>query len=121
MIHSASHLDFDLDNTLFFFTAGRYEYRNKGLDMFVESMSRKCHCISELVMTPDCTNLLGLNERLKHHNSPMTVIAFIVSPAPTNSFTAESLKGQAVVKLLHDTVNSIQQKVGSRIFDKAVW
>lgn len=32
--------DFDLENTLYFFTAGRYEYRNKGVDMFVESLAR---------------------------------------------------------------------------------
>lgn len=35
----ASHLDFDLDSTLYFFTAGRYEYRNKGIDMFIESLA----------------------------------------------------------------------------------
>ena len=39
--HFYGHLDFDLDNTLYFFTAGRYEYRNKGVDMFIESMARK--------------------------------------------------------------------------------
>lgn len=27
--HFYGHYDFDLDNTLYFFTAGRYEYRNK--------------------------------------------------------------------------------------------
>jgi glycogen(starch) synthase len=38
--HFYGHYDFDLDNTLYFFTAGRYEYRNKGVDMFVESLAR---------------------------------------------------------------------------------
>lgn len=40
--HFYGHYDFDLENTLYFFTAGRYEYRNKGLDMFIESLQRKC-------------------------------------------------------------------------------
>lgn len=40
--HFYGHYDFDLDNTLYFFTAGRYEYRNKGVDMFIESLARKC-------------------------------------------------------------------------------
>jgi len=31
--------DFDLDNTLYMFSAGRYEYRNKGVDMFIESLA----------------------------------------------------------------------------------
>jgi glycogen(starch) synthase len=40
--HFHGHCDFDLDNTLYFFTAGRYEYRNKGVDMFIESLAREC-------------------------------------------------------------------------------
>lgn len=34
------HLDFSLDRTLFFFIAGRYEFSNKGADIFLESLSR---------------------------------------------------------------------------------
>ena len=41
--HFYGHYDFDLDNTLYMFTAGRYEYRNKGVDMFIESLARKNH------------------------------------------------------------------------------
>src|SRR6478735_592449 len=40
--HFYGHYDFDLENTIYIFTAGRYEYRNKGVDMFVESLARKC-------------------------------------------------------------------------------
>jgi glycogen(starch) synthase len=38
--HFCGHYSFDLENTLYFFTAGRYEYRNKGVDMFVEALAR---------------------------------------------------------------------------------
>lgn len=31
--HFYGHINFDLDNTLYFFIAGRYEFRNKGMDM----------------------------------------------------------------------------------------
>uniref|UniRef100_A0A1D1ZHG2 Glycogen [starch] synthase n=1 Tax=Anthurium amnicola TaxID=1678845 RepID=A0A1D1ZHG2_9ARAE len=98
--HFYGHYDFDLDNTLYFFTAGRYEYRNKGVDMFIESLSR-------------------LNHKLKACNSPMTVVAFIVMPAATQSFAVEALKGQAVTKQLQETVKDITEKIGQRIFDKA--
>lgn len=98
--HFYGHYDFDLDNTLYFFTAGRYEYRNKGVDMFIESLSR-------------------LNNRLKACNSPMTVVAFIVMPAATQSFSVEALKGQAVTKQLQETVKDITEKIGQRIFEKA--
>lgn len=34
------HFDFDLDKTVYFFTAGRYEFSNKGADVFIEALSR---------------------------------------------------------------------------------
>jgi glycogen(starch) synthase len=34
--HFHGMLDFNLDKTLYFFLAGRYEYRNKGADMYIE-------------------------------------------------------------------------------------
>ena len=27
-------------NTIYLFTSGRYEYRNKGMDLFIEAMAR---------------------------------------------------------------------------------
>ncbi|KAK9462130.1 glycogen synthase [Lipomyces oligophaga] len=98
--HFYGHYDFDLENTLYFFTAGRYEYRNKGVDMYIESLAR-------------------LNHRLKVENSNKTVVAFIIMPAATHSYTVETLKGQAVMKALHDTVNEIQESVGRRLFEQS--
>ncbi|KAF9282415.1 glycosyltransferase family 3 protein [Linnemannia elongata] len=98
--HFYGHYDFDLENTLYFFTAGRYEYRNKGLDMFIESLQR-------------------LNEKLKAAGSNMTVVAFIITPAETHSFTVETLKGQAVVKQLKETVTDIAKRMETRLFEKA--
>lgn len=96
--HFYGHYDFDLDKTLYFFIAGRYEFRNKGADMFIESLAR-------------------LNYRLKQAGSDMTVVAFIIMPAATNSYTVETLKGQAVTKALDETVREIQHSIGRRIFE----
>jgi glycogen(starch) synthase len=82
------------------FTAGRYEYRNKGVDMFIESLAR-------------------LNYRLQKSGSTVTVVAFIIMPATTHSYTIEALKGQAVTKQLRDTVTEIQNRIGARLFDHA--
>ncbi|XP_026517253.1 glycogen [starch] synthase, muscle-like, partial [Terrapene carolina triunguis] len=38
--HFYGHLDFNLDKTLFFFIAGRYEFSNKGADIFLEALAR---------------------------------------------------------------------------------
>lgn len=99
--HFYGHNDFDPEKTIYFFTAGRYEYRNKGVDMFIESLAR-------------------LNWRLKSANSDMTVVAFIIMPAQVSSLTVESLKGQAVIKSLRDTVRSIEENVGKKLFERAL-
>lgn len=41
--HFYGHYDFNLDKTLYFFIAGRYEFSNKGADLFIESLSRLNH------------------------------------------------------------------------------
>lgn len=99
--HFYGHNDWDLDNTLYFFIAGRYEYRNKGCDMFVESLAR-------------------LNHRLKTSGSKMTVVAFIIMPAQTHSLTVEALKGQAVIKALRDSVSMVEHNIGKRLFERAL-
>jgi len=98
--HFYGHYNFDLDNTLYFFISGRYHYRNKGVDMFIESLAR-------------------LNQRLKACNSPITVVAFIIMPTKIQSFAVEALKGQVVTKQLQETVKDITDKIGQRIFEKA--
>ena len=61
----------------------------------------------------------GLNYRLQKAGSTVTVIAFIIMPAATHSYTIEALKGQAVTKQLRDTVTEIQNRIGARLFDHA--
>ncbi|KAL8825991.1 MAG: hypothetical protein Q9191_004075, partial [Dirinaria sp. TL-2023a] len=99
--HFYGHNDFEPENTLYFFTSGRYEYRNKGVDMFIESLAR-------------------LNHRLKVSGSKMTIVTFIIMPARTQSLTVEALKGQAVIKSLRDTVSIIEHEVGKRLFNRAL-
>ncbi len=96
--HFYGHYDFDLDSTLYFFTSGRYEYHNKGVDMYLEALFR-------------------LNQRLRHENSKVTVVAFIIMPAPTNNFCVEALRGHFMSEELRDTCDVIQREVGKRIFE----
>uniref|UniRef100_H0VRI0 Glycogen [starch] synthase n=1 Tax=Cavia porcellus TaxID=10141 RepID=H0VRI0_CAVPO len=96
--HFYGHLDFDLEKTLFFFIAGRYEFSNKGADIFLESLSR-------------------LNFLLRMHKSSVTAVVFFIMPAKTNNFNVETLKGQAVRKQLWDTVHSMKEKFGKKLYD----
>lgn len=99
--HFYGHYNFDLDNTLYLFIAGRYEFSNKGADLFLESLAR-------------------LNHYLRSSNSNVTVMAFLIFPTKTNSFNVDSLKGQAITKQLREAVDDIQTKVGKKIFEAAL-
>ena len=56
VVPPARHLDFNLDKCLFLFIAGRYEFSNKGADIFLEALARlnyllrvSCVCVSGTV------------------------------------------------------------------------
>jgi glycogen(starch) synthase len=50
----------------------------------------------------------------------VTVVAFIIYPAPANSFNVESLKGQAVCKQLRETVAKVKENVAQRMFESCL-
>ncbi|KAK6013752.1 starch synthase, partial [Ostertagia ostertagi] len=80
----------------------RYEFSNKGGDLFIESLARLNHYLQT---TTD------------PRHKGVTVVAFIIYPAPSNSFNVESLKGQAVTKQLKEAVDRIKESIGQRMFD----
>lgn len=82
------HYDFDLDKTLYFFIAGRYEFGNKGADIFIEALAR-------------------LNHYLKTSRPDITVVAFLIFPARTNNFNVESLRGHAVSKTYYIVISIV--------------
>ena len=80
------------------FSAGRYEFSNKGCDMFIESLAR-------------------LNHLLKSSGSDVTVVVFLIFPTKTSNFNVESLRGQAIAKQLRETVQTVQNELGKRIYE----
>merc|ERR1719154_697252 len=96
--HFHVHINFDLDKTLFFFTAGRYEFGNKGGDVFIEALAR-------------------LNHYLKACGSDVTIVAFIIFPAKNSSFNVESLKGHAISKSLQETIQDLKAKLGKKLYE----
>ena len=96
--HFHGHINFDLDKTLLLFTAGRYEFGNKGGDVFIEALAR-------------------LNHYLKACGSDVTVIAFIIFPAKNTSFNVESLKGHAISKSLQETIEELKSKLGRKLYE----
>ncbi len=98
--HFFPNYTFDLDNTLYLVTSGRYEYRNKGMDLYIESLYR-------------------LNQRLKGMAQRPTVVAFIITRAPVRNINIDVLKNQAMFEDLRAVCRDITSKVGDRLFDRA--
>lgn len=99
MGHFFPSYHFDLDNTLYMFSSGRYEYRNKGLDIFIDALGE-------------------LNRRMQAENSPVTVVAFIITRAAYRALNVETLNRQAMFHELRDTCQDIEQTMGRRLFHK---
>jgi len=95
--HFFQSYSFDLDKTLYFFTSGRYEYKNKGYDLTIEALSL-------------------LNHRLKKEQSDLTVVMFIVTKQDFRNIYPEVLQSMAMVQEILQTTQSIQQQVGKRLF-----
>ena len=97
MGHFFPSYTFDLNNTIYLFTAGRYEYTNKGIDLFVEALYR-------------------LNQRLKGTPGAPTVVAFIVTRADVRSVNVEVLQNQAQLDELKNFCESVQAEIGRQLF-----
>lgn len=97
MGHFFPSYTFDLSQTLYLFTAGRYEYRNKGIDVFIDA-------------------LYELNRRLKAEPTDVTVVAFIVTRAPYRGINVETLNRQAMFNELQEACGLIKEDMGRRLF-----
>jgi glycogen(starch) synthase len=99
MGHFFSSYNFDLDRTLYFFTSGRYEYRNKGFDLTVEALAQ-------------------LNYRLRATQSDRTVVVFFITKRPYRSINAEALRSRGVLEELRSTCDAIADQVRERLFEQ---
>ena len=97
MGHFFQSYSFDLNNTLYFFTSGRYEYKNKGFDLTLEALAH-------------------LNEGLKEEKSDLTVVMFFITKREFTSIKPEVLQSRAVMEEIRQVCAAIQKQVGKRFF-----
>jgi glycogen(starch) synthase len=97
MGHFFPSYTFDLDRTIYVFTSGRYEYRNKGIDLFIESLWR-------------------LNQHLKGVKDRPTIVAFIITRAPTRNISVSALQNQAMFDDLKNTCAELETQMGRKLF-----
>jgi len=90
----------DLDKTLYFFTSGRFEPRNKGFDVCLEAMAR-------------------LNARMKAAKSDRTIVFFIISRQPTRSINPLAMEKRGVLNELREITDHITEELGPKLFQRA--
>ncbi|HYF15941.1 MAG TPA: glycogen/starch synthase [Phycisphaerales bacterium] len=100
MGHFFPSYSFDLNNTLYFFTSGRFEPRNKGFDLCLEAMAR-------------------LNAELKARKTDKTVIFFIVTKRPTNGINPLCMQTRGVLNELAEVCERITDGVRAGLFTRA--
>ena len=98
--HFFPSYSFDLDNTLYLFTSGRYEYLNKGMDITIEALAR-------------------LNHRLRETASPVTVVCFIITKAPFKSINVQALQNRAMLDEFRTAADAVKDDIGKQLFISA--
>lgn len=98
--HFFNSYHFDLDHTLYFFTSGRYEWRNKGFDVTLKALK-------------------WLNEKMSEEGIDKTVVMFFVTKRPTWSINPDVLESRGVMQEIKRNCEAIEKQVGERLFRAA--
>ena len=91
-----SYYTFDLENTLFYFISGRYEWRAKGIDIFIQALAE-------------------LNRRLIKEKSKKTVVTFFWIPAAVRNVKAEILENREFFQEIKDSLEEVSWETKEKI------
>lgn len=101
MYYFFPYYQFNLNETLIYFIAGRYEFRDKGVDVFISSLSE-------------------LNERLKQEGSSKTIVAFFWIPGNVKGIHPGLLKSKTHFKDVEDDIEESHDEIHSRLMNLLV-
>ena len=87
---------FDPKETLIYFLAGRYEFHDKGIDIYIKALGK-------------------LNEKLKQSRSKKTIIAFIWVPANFRNIRTELLENKILFQDIKDALEETMEDVEKNI------
>lgn len=83
---------FSLKETLIYFIAGRYEFHDKGIDIYIKALGR-------------------LNEMLKQSKSKKTIVAFIWVPANFRNIKPDLLENKTLYQDVEDALDDVRDDV----------
>ncbi len=92
---------FDLKETFFYFILGRYEFRAKGLDIFIKALA-------------------NLNEKLIKSKSKKTIVAFFWIPAGTKDINQNLLKNQRFFQDVKDSLEEVSRETEEKILQAII-
>ncbi len=87
---------FDLKDILFYFIAGRYEFRAKGIDIFIKALAK-------------------LNQKLIENKSKKTIITFFWIPSEVRGVNAELLESREIFQDIKDALEDIALQTREKI------
>lgn len=87
----------DINNTLLYFLAGRHEFKNKGIDLFIDALG-------------------ALNKKISKEKNPKTVVALIWVPAKSKGINPELLKHLSIYSRMEEEIDHEIPEVKARIF-----
>ncbi|MBF0313281.1 MAG: glycosyltransferase [Oligoflexia bacterium] len=97
--HFFPNYSFDLDKTLYFFTSGRFEFRNKGFDITLEALSR-------------------LNQMLRSRPtlSDITIVMFVITKNPYYNIDPRLFHQRAMTEKLRSACDEIIKGLQEKLF-----
>lgn len=90
------YYQFDMDEVLLFFLAGRYEFQNKGIDVYIKSLGK-------------------LNQEMKSAKCNKTVVAFIWVPTAIKEIKPEILESKAFYEDILESVQDSMEDLKDRL------
>src|SRR3989338_1681795 len=96
MSYFSPYYGFDPKNNIIFFISGRFEFHNKGIDIFIDALGR-------------------LNQRLKATNNKQNVVVFIWIPERTIERKRDVLEDLALFDHAEDIIKEEGKKIQNRI------
>lgn len=90
------YYNFDISQTIVFYTAARYEFRNKGVDVYIQALAR-------------------LNEKLKKEKSKKTVVSFFWIPANVSCINKTLLKFREIFNDIQNSLEEVEEEMEDAI------
>ena len=96
MTYFFPYYSFDIDNTLVYFLAGRYEFHDKGIDVLIKALGE-------------------LNLMLKKEKSNKTIVAFFWVPGSIKSINPTLLESKTLLNDIKDEVEDSLEDIKNKI------